>query len=105
MGKPSLWVSGEGNTEREQTRRKVPRRSPGEAGAARCEGSALNTGDLDRRGQQPRPGVQGRKLRPPGRRGVGRVRSTGEGGETHWREGALPDEANRARKERGLWRH
>jgi len=38
-------------------------------------------------------------------RGVGRVHSTDEGGESRWREGALLDGATPAGKERRLWRH
>jgi hypothetical protein len=64
-------------------------RSPGVAGAARRDRKALNTGDLDRRGWLPRPSAQGREPRRKGRRGVGWVRSTDEGGESRWREGAL----------------
>ena len=37
--------------------------------------------------------------------GVGRVRSTWEGGESRWREGALLDEATTVVKKRGLWLH
>jgi hypothetical protein len=59
----------------------------------------------DRRSWRLQPRAQGRKPRRVGRREVGRVRSTGEGGESRWREGALLDEANLARKERGLWQH
>lgn len=83
----------------------APTRSSGVAGAARREGKALNTGDLDRSGWQPQPSAQGRKPRREGRRGVGRVRSTGEGGESRWREGALLDDATPAGKERRLWQH
>ena len=83
----------------------APARTPGVAGTARREGKTLNVGDLDRSGWRPQPEAQGRKPRPWGRRGVGGVRSTCEGGESRWREGALLDGAYRAAKERGLWRH
>ena len=78
---------------------------PGVAGAARHEGKALNAGDLARCGWRPQPSVQGREPRRGGRRGVGWVRSTCEGGESRWREGALLDDATDAGKEWGLWRH
>ena len=77
----------------------------GETGTARREGNATNVGDLDRCNWRLQPRAQGRKPRSGGRREVGRVRSTSEGGESRWREGALLDEANLARKERGLWQH
>lgn len=77
----------------------------GETGTARREGNVTNVGDLDRCDWRLQPRAQGRKPRLMGRREVGRVRSTNEGGESRWREGALLDEANLARKERGLWQH
>ena len=78
-------------------------RITGVIGAARREGKALNVGDLDRSGRRPRPQLQGRKPRAEGRREVGWVRSTSEGGENRWREGALLDGATSAGKERRLW--
>ena len=80
-------------------------RLTGVTGTARCEGKALNVGGLDQRGRQPQPQAQGRKPRLAGWREVGWVRSTREGGESHWREGALLDEAFPAGKEWRLWRH
>lgn len=84
---------------------RAPSHSPGVAGAARRDRNALNTGDLDRCGWQPQPTAQGRKPRRADRRGVGRVRSTDEGGENRRREGALLDDATPAGKERRLWQH
>jgi hypothetical protein len=53
----------------------------------------------------PQLSAQGREPRREGWRGIGWVRSTDEGGESRWREGALLDDATGAGKERGLWRH
>ena len=50
-------------------------------------------------------GAQGASRGQWAGREVGRVRSTGEGGESRSREGALLDDATTAVKERGLWRH
>ena len=77
----------------------------GETGTARREENVTNVGDLDRCNWRLQPRAQGRKPRHVGRREVGRVRSTCEGGEGRRKEGALLDEANLARKERGLWQH
>ena len=84
---------------------RAPSRSPGVAGVARRDRNALNVGDLAWCGRQPQLIAQGRKPRRSGRRGVGRVRSTDEGGESRWREGALLDAVTDAGKERRLWQH
>lgn len=77
--------------------------SPGVSGAARRDGKTLNAGDLVWSGWRPQPPVQGREPRREDRRGVGWVRSTREGGESRWREGALLEDATLAGKEWGLW--
>ena len=104
MVRPSLWRGGEGNTGWEESVQ-APVCSPGVIGTARREGKALNTGDLDRRGLQPRTVAQGVSRGQGAGPGVGWVRSTEEGDESRWREGALLEEATAAGKERRLWRH
>jgi hypothetical protein len=82
---------------------KAPVRSSGVAGTARRERNALNVGDLVASGWQPHPTEQDRKSRREGRRGVGGVHGTDEGGESRWRDGASLEEASEAGKEGRLW--
>src|SRR5713101_1915203 len=103
MERSSPFVDGEDSTRRAVLEKPV--RSPGVSGTARRDRNALNAGGLAWRGSQPRPDAQGRKPRWPGQARSRTVRSTGEGGESRWREGALLEEATPAGKDRRLWRH
>ena len=83
----------------------APQRITGVTGTARREGRALNVGDLDRCDDGRNAGHKAASRGAEAGRGVGWVRSTCEGDESRWREGALLDDATRAGKEGRLWRH
>jgi hypothetical protein len=83
----------------------APPRITGVTGTARREGRTLNVGDLDWRDDGCNSGYKAAGPRSWGQRGVGWVRSTCEGDESRWREGALLDDATYAGKEGRLWQH
>jgi len=83
----------------------APSWSSGVAGTARSERKALNVRDLDQIEANETDGTRPQSRGGQAERGVGEARSTVEGSESCWREGASLGTAASAVKDGRLWQH